>query len=83
MCSKCLRLRAKGVRCSCQIAFAVERDDFARVVRSRASSMSPMSSIPYYSSLLCGDCFRWVVLSAAEVESVSGYLARGSPPNPL
>ena len=50
----CLRLRVKGIRCSCRTAFAVERDILARVVPSRASSMGPTSSIPHGNK-----CAQW------------------------
>ena len=33
--NSCLSLRAKGMRCSCRTAFAVERDISPRVVTSR------------------------------------------------
>ena len=79
----CLSLRTKGIRCSCRIAFAVERDNLARVVPSRASSMGPTSSIPHGRSMLGEDCSLWFKFSAAEVEGVSGFLAEGSPPSPL
>ena len=52
----CLRLPAKGIRCSCRTAFAVERDILARVVPSRTSSMGPTSSIPHGKSMLGEDC---------------------------
>ena len=74
----CLRLRAKGIRCSCRTAFAMERDILARVVPSRASSMGPKFYIPYSKSLLCKDCSPWLELSAAWVEGVAGFLAEGS-----
>ena len=41
-----LRLWVKGVWCSCQTAFAVERDILANVAPPRSSSMGPTSSIP-------------------------------------
>ena len=78
----CLRLQAKGIRCSCRTAFAVERDILARVVPSRASSMGPTSSIPHGKSMLGEDCSLWLELSAAGVEGVSGFLAEGLPPSP-
>ena len=78
----CLRLRAKGIRCSCRTAFAVERDILARVVPSRASRIGPTSSIPHGKSILGEDCSLWLKLSAAEVEGVSGFLAEDSPPSP-
>ena len=78
----CLRLRAKGIRCSWRIAFAVERDILARVVPSRASSMGPTSSIPHGKSMLGEDCSLWLKFSPAGVEGVSGFLAEGSPPCP-
>ena len=85
----CLRLRAKGIRCSCRTAFAVERDILARVVPSRASSMGPTSSIPHGKSMFGGDCsLCWCKFPAAEVEGVSGvegvseFLAEGSTPSP-
>ena len=74
----CLRLRAKGIRCSCRIAFAVERDILARVVPSRASSMGPTSSVPHGKSMLGEDCS----ISAAGVEGVPGFLAEDSPLSP-
>ena len=77
----CLRLRAKGIRCSCRTAFAVERDILARVVPSRASSMGPTSSIPHGKSMLDEDCSLWLEFSATGVEGVSGFLAEGSPPS--
>ena len=76
-----LRLRAKGIRCSCRTAFAVERDILARVVPSRASSMGPASSIPHGKSILGKDCSLWLNVSAAGVKGVSGFLAEGSPPS--
>ena len=78
----CLRLRAKGIRCSCRTAFAVERDILAGVVPSRASSMGPTSSIPHGKSMLGEDCSLWLKFSAAGVKGVSGFLAQGSPPSP-
>ena len=78
----CLRLWAKGIRCSWRITFAVERDILAKVVLSRASSMAPTSSIPRGKSMLGEDCSRWLKVSAAGVEGVSGSLAEGSPPSP-
>ena len=78
----CLRLRAKGIRCFCQTAFAVERNILARVVPSRASSMGPTSSIPHDKSMLSEDCSLWLKFSAAGVEGVSGFLAEGSPRSP-
>ena len=75
-------LRAKGIRCSCRTAFAVERDILARVVPSRASSMGPTSSIPPGKSMLGEDCSLWLKCSAAGVKGVSGFLAEGSPPSP-
>ena len=78
----CLRLRAKGIRCSCRTAFAVERDILARVVSSRASSMGPTSSIPHGKSMLGEDCSLWLKVSAAGVDGVSGFLAEGSPHSP-
>ena len=78
----CLRLRAKGIRCSCRTAFAVERDKLARVVPSRASSMGPTFSIPHSKSMLGEDCSLWLKFSTAGVEGVSGFLAEGSPPSP-
>ena len=77
-----LRLRAKGIRCSCRTSFAVERDILARVVPSRASSMGPISSIPHGKSMLGEDCSLWLKVSAAGVEGVSGFLAEGSPSSP-
>ena len=73
----CLRLRAKGIQCSCRPAFTVERDILARVVPSRASSMGPISSIPHGQSMLGEDCSLWLELSAAGVEGVVGFLAEG------
>ena len=78
----CLRLRAKGIPCSCRTAFAVGRDILARVVPSRASSMGTTSSIPHGKSMLGEDCSLWLKVSAAGVEGVSGFLAEGSPPSP-
>ena len=78
----CLRLRAKGIRCSCRTSFAMERDILARFVPSRASSMGPTSSIPHGKSILGEDCSLWLKVSAAGVEGVSGFLAEGSPPGP-
>ena len=78
----CLRLRAKGIRCSCRTYFAVKRDILARVVPSRASSMGPTSYIPHGKSILGEDCSLWLKFSAAGVEGVSGFLAEGSPPSP-
>ena len=78
----CLRLRAKSIRCSWRIAFAVERDILARVVPSRASSMGPISSIPHGKSMLGEDSSLWLKFSAAGVEGVSRFLAGGSPPSP-
>ena len=78
----CLRLRAKGIRCSCRTDFTVERDILARVVSSRASSMGPTSSIPHGKSMLGEDCSLWFNVSAAGVDGVSGFLAEGSPPSP-
>ena len=77
----CLRLRAKGIRCSCRTSFAVERDILARVVPSRASSMGPTSSIPHGKSMLGEDCSLWLKVSAAGVDGVSGLVAEGSPPS--
>ena len=78
----CLRLRAKGIRCSWQIAFAVERNILTRVIPSRASSMGPTSSIPHGKSMLGEDCSFWLKFSAAGVEGGFGFLAEGSPPSP-
>ena len=78
----CLRLQAKGIRCPCRTAFAVERDILARVVPSRASSMGPTSSIPHGKSMLGEDCLLWLKVFTAGVEGVSGFLAEGSPPSP-
>ena len=78
----CLRLRAKGIRCSCRTAFAVERDILARAVPFRASSMGPTSSFPHGKSMLDEDCSLGLKVSTAGVESVSGFLAEGSPPSP-
>ena len=78
----CLRVRARGIRCSCQTAFAVERDILARIVPSRASSMGSTSSIPHGKRTLDVDCSLWLKFSAAGVEGVSGFLAEGSPPSP-
>ena len=77
-----LRLRAQGIRCSCQTDFAVERDILARVVPSRAPSMGPTSSIPHGKRMLGEDCSLWLKVFAARVEGASGFLAEGSPPNP-
>ena len=81
MCRPRLRLRAKGIRCSCRTSFAVERDILARVVPSRASSMGPTSSIPHGKSMLGEDCSLLLKVSAAGVDGVSGFLAEGSPPS--
>ena len=78
----CLRLRAKGIRCSCRTAFDVKRDILARAVPSRASGMGPASSLPHGKSMLGEDCSHWLELSAAGVEGVAGFLADGSPPSP-
>ena len=78
----CLRLRAKGIRCSCRTAFAVERYILARVIPSRASSMGPISSIPHSKSMLGGDFSLWLEFSAARVKGVSGFLAEGPLPGP-
>ena len=78
----CLRLRAKGIRCSCRIAFAVERNILTRVVPSRASSMGPTPSIPHSKSMRGEDCSLWLEVSAAVVKGVAGLLAEGSPPSP-
>ena len=51
-----LRLQAKGIRYSCQTAFAVERNILARVVSSRASSMGPTFSIPHGKIMFGEDC---------------------------
>ena len=79
---KCLRLRAKGIRCSCRTAFAVERDILAWVVPSRAFSMGPTSSIPHGKSMPGEDCTLWLKFSATRVEGVFRFLTEGSPPNP-
>ena len=42
----CLRLRAKGIRCSCRTAFAVERDILARVVRLGRLAWAPPLLFP-------------------------------------
>ena len=78
----CLRLRAKGIRCSRQTAFAFERDILERVVPSKASSMGPTSSIPHGKNLLGEDCSIWWKLSTAGVKGVARFLAEGSPPGP-
>ena len=78
----CLRLRAKGIRCSCRTALASERHILTRVVPCRASSMGPTSSIPHGKSMLGEDCSLWLNVSAAGVKGVSGFLAEGSPPSP-
>ena len=78
----CLRLRAKGIRCSCRTAFAVERNILGRVVPSRASSMGPTPSIPHSKIMLGEDCSLWLERFAAEVRGVAGSLAEGSPPSP-
>ena len=78
----CLRLRAKGIRCSCRTAFAVERNILARVVPSRASSMGPTSSIPHGKSVLGEDYLLWLELSAAGSKGVSGFPVEGSPHSP-
>ena len=80
--SACLRVRAKGIRCSRRTAFAVERDILARVVPSRASSMRPTCSISHGKSLLGNDGSLWLELSAAGAEGVAVFLAEGSPPSP-
>ena len=76
----CLRLWAKGIQCSCRIAFAMERDILAKVVPFRASSMGPTSSVPHGKSMLGEDCPLWLEVSAAVVEGVAGFLAEGSSP---
>ena len=78
-----LRLRAKGIRCSAQTTFAVERDILARVVPSRASSMGPTSSIPHGKNMLGEDCSLWLEFSTAGVEGVAGFLVEGSPSSPF
>ena len=78
--SACLRLPVKGIRCSCQIAFAVKRDILARNAPSRASSMDATSSIPHGRSLLYEDCSLWLESFAAGAESVAGFHAEDSPP---
>ena len=78
----CLRLRAKGIRCSSRTAFAVERDIMTRVVPSRASSIGPTSSIPHCKSMLGENCSLWLELSAAGVGGGVGFLEEGSPPSP-
>ena len=80
--SACLRLRAKGIRCFCRTAFAVERDMLARVVPSRPSSMGPTSSIPHGKSMHGEGCSLGLKFFAAGVEGVSGFLAEGLPPSP-
>ena len=60
----------------------MERDVFARVVPSKASSMGPISSIPHGKILLGEDCSLWLEFSAAGVEGVAGFLAEGSPSRP-
>ena len=75
-------LRAKGIRCSCRTAFAVERDILVKVVSSRALSMGLTSSIPYGKSMLGGDCSLRLEFFAAGIEGVSGFLAEGSSPGP-
>ena len=80
---KGLRLWAKGVWCSCQTVFAVERGNVAKIASPRPSSMSLTSSIPPGSSLFCEDCSLWLEFSASGVHGVAGYLAEGSPPSPL
>ena len=80
--SACLRLRTKGIRCSCRTAFTVERDNLARVAPPGASSMGPTSSIPHGKSLLYEGCSLWLELSAAGVEGVAEFLVEGSPPSP-
>ena len=77
-----LRLRAKGIRCSCRTDFAVERDILARAVPYRASSTDPTPSIPHGKSMLGEDCSLWLEVSAAGVEGVSGFLVEGSPSSP-
>ena len=54
----------------------------ARVVKSKVSSMGPISSIPHGKSMLGEDCSLWLEFSAAGVEGVSGFLVEGSPPSP-
>ena len=78
----CLRLQAKGIRCSCRTAFAVEGDVLTKVVPSRASSMGPTSSIHHGKSMLGEDCSLWLEVFATGVEGMSGFLAEGSPPSP-
>ena len=80
MSTACLRLRAKGIRCSCRTAFAVGRDILARVVPSRASNMSPTSSILHGKSMLGENCSLWLELSAAGVRAWLGFLQRARHP---
>ena len=77
-----LRLRAKGIQCSCRTAFAMERNILARVVPSRASSVGPTLSIPHSKSMHGGACSLWLEVSAAGAEGMAGFLAEGSPPSP-
>ena len=74
----CLRLRAKGIWCSCRTAFAVEIDILARIVPSRASSMDPTSYIPHDKRMLVENCSPWLELG---VKGEAGFLAEGSPPS--
>ena len=76
----CLRLRAKGIRCSCRTAFAVERDILARVVPSRASSMGPISYIPHGKSMLGEDCSLWLKCSTAGARACLGFSQRARLP---
>ena len=85
----CLRLRAKGIRCSCRTAFAVERDILARVVPSRASSRAPPLLFP--TAKVCSvETVHFVGANfplqgwrgVSGVEGVSGFLAEGSTPSP-
>ena len=78
----CLRLRGKGIRCSCRTVFAVERDTLASVVPSRTSSMGLGSFIPHGQRMLGEDRSLWLEFSAAGVEGVAGFFVEGSPPSP-
>ena len=78
----CLRLRAKGIRYSCRIIFAVERDILAKDFPSRAFSMGPTSSILHGKSMLGKDCSLLLEFSAARVEGVAGFIVEGLSPSP-
>ena len=75
----CLRLQAKGVRCSCR-AFAVEGDVLARVVPSTASSMGLTSSILHGKSILDGDCSLWLEFPLQGSRACLGFSQRARHP---